>query len=119
MQDYSFLYQGTHLASRYTAEFTLYGTTRTEIVELKQRAYRIWGEIRSPQAGDGTYKFEGTLVDNVLRGTYDGTTWKPSTRGSFLLTILPGKKDLEGWFLEPGDKDIHPVKYKWSPRDQG
>ena len=114
----SFLgYKATPLAPRYRGEFTLNGVKRTEFVELKQRAYRVWGTIRAPEAIEGVYKFEGTLLDNVLRGTYDGTVKTPPTRGSFLLMVPGGVPNAEpkGRFIQPTKDGLVSEEYKWIP----
>lgn len=109
-------YPGTRLASRYRGEFMLNGKQRTEIVDLHQRAYRVWGTITSPESGEGVFEFEGTLADNVLRATYNGFA-KPPSRGSILLTIIPGASNslLTGRFIQPTQSGLVCEEYRWIP----
>lgn len=106
----------TRIATRYKSEFTINGQSRTELVKLKQRAYRVWGTIISPQAADGEFEFEGTLYDNVLRATYNSSA-APPARGSFLLTVPPGasKAELKGRFVQPTASGLVSEEYKWIP----
>ena len=112
----SLWYRGTRLERCYTGEFTLAGQKKTDIVELKQRAYRVWGTMTFPEGIEGKYKFEATLNDNVLRGTYEGVVLTPCARGSFLLRLTPGKRELEGWFVEPLGNEVLALEYRWIPK---
>lgn len=109
-------YRGFRLAPCYVGEFTLEGKKRTDLVEVKQRASRVWGRMTFPAGGQGYYHFEATILDNVLRGTYEGVRLNPHARGSFLLINIPGQRQLEGWFLEPYKGCVLAAPYKWTPK---
>ena len=110
-------FTGTRLAPRYQGEFLLDGTEVSEIVELNQRAYKVWGRITSPGTQQKIHEFEGTLKDNVLRATYDGAVMATPVRGSFLLVVPPGagSKKLQGSFAQPTEKGPVSKDYKWIP----
>lgn len=108
-------YSGPHLAARYTGHFTLHEKACSDMIELKQKANKVWGMMTFPAGGHGRYKFEGTISDNVLRGTYKGVRSGPAPGGIFLLAIDPRRNDLEGWFVEPYEGEVISVAYKWVP----
>jgi hypothetical protein len=114
----NFWYQGLRLAPHYMGEFTYEGKEMADFVEVKQKATRVWGTMSVPAGGQGYYHFEGTLLDSVLRGTYEGTRRSPHVRGSFLLINIPGQRQLEGWFLEPHKGGVFAGPYKWTPKDE-
>ncbi len=112
-------YKGIRLAPVYSTEFILDGNKVHETVELKQRAYRVWGRITSPESPKGSMisLFEGTLDDSTLRGIYNGTSKSLPAHGSFLLTRSADSKEWEGFFVEPWQKTVVSLKYTWIPRN--
>ncbi|MGA3054565.1 MAG: hypothetical protein ABSD63_10190 [Candidatus Korobacteraceae bacterium] len=110
-----FWYPGPYLANNYKGEFTLKEKQCSDLIELRQKASKVWGTMTFPDGGHGRYKFEAVILDNVLRGTYDGVRHGPSARGVFLLAIDPRRNDLEGWFVEPHQGEVISVAYKWMP----
>src|ERR1051326_3020543 len=110
-------YQGLRLAPFYEGEFTFAGEIGHDFIELKQKATRIWGTMTYAKGGQGIYHFDGTVVDGVVRGTYEGSRLKPQVRGCFLLIAIPGKRELQGWYVEPNkDGTVHASEYKWTPK---
>ena len=112
----SLWYKGFRLAPFYAGEFTLEGENRNDFIEVKQRASRVWGRMTFPGGEQGYYHFEATILDNVLRGTYEGVRLNPHARGSFLLVNTPGQRHLEGWFIEPFKGSVLAAQYKWTPK---
>ena len=109
-------YQGFRLAPCYVGEFTLQGAVQNDLIDVKQKASSVWGTMTFPGGGQGVYHFKGVILDSVLRGTYEGTRRNPTVRGSFLLMNHPGKRELEGWFLEPYKGTVLAAPYKWTPK---
>jgi len=111
------IFQGesTLLAPVYTGHFKLNDQDVHDLIELRQRANRVWGTMTFPQGRQGKYNFEATILDNVLRGTFDGVLMNPHARGSFLLAVLPGSRDLQGWFVEPYEGKVLAFEYRWAP----
>lgn len=112
----NFWYQGARLAPCYNGEFILEGVERKDFIEVRQKANRVWGTMTFPDGGQGVYHFKGTILDNVLRGTYEGVRLNPAVRGSFLLMYTPGNRQLEGCFIEPYKGSILAAPYKWTPK---
>jgi hypothetical protein len=109
-------YGGFRLAPCYVGEFTFEGIDRTDLIELNQKATKVWGTMTFPAGGQALYRFEATVLDRVLRGTYEGVRINPHVHGSFLLVNTPGQRDLEGWFLEPYKGGVIAARYKWTPK---
>jgi hypothetical protein len=109
-------YKGLRLAPFYVGDFTLEGEKKNDFIEVKQKAHRVWGRMTFPSGGQGYYNFEATILDNVLRGTYEGVRLNPYARGSFLLVNTPGQRHLEGWFVEPYKGTVLAAQYKWTPK---
>jgi len=112
----SFFYRGARLASTYVGEFTFQGKQCNDLIHLKQWAYKVTGDMTFPAGGQGTYEFEGTFLNNVLRGTFNGTGTDPKTQGSFQLVMVPGQRELQGWFLDQHEGKIIALEYKWRPK---
>jgi hypothetical protein len=108
-------YSGTRLAPTYQGEFKLDDRVMNDFIEVRQWATKIWGTMIAPSGRQGKYKFEATILDNVLRGTFDGVRTNPRSRGVFLLTLSPGSRDLRGWFVEPYEGKVIALEYKWTP----
>src|SRR5437660_10591935 len=63
---WDFWYSGPHLAPCYRGEFTVNGKEASDLIELKQKASKVWGTMTYPSGGHGRYKFEGLISENVL-----------------------------------------------------
>jgi hypothetical protein len=112
----SFVYNGLKLAPCYVGEFTMNGQKKTDLIDVKQKARKLWGTMTYPDGGQGLYQFEATISENVVRGTYEGVRMNPHVRGSFLLTNVPGQRYFEGWFIEPHGGAVIASRYKWIPK---
>jgi hypothetical protein len=85
-------------------------------VELKQNASKVWGTMSVPEGRAISYKFEATMIDGVLRGTFESVDQQKEAIGSFLLVRKPGSKELKGWCIEPIEGNVIAYEYKWVPQ---
>lgn len=107
-------YSGPQLGSRYRGQFTLNGKACSDLIEVNQKASKVWGMMTFPDGGHGRYKFEGTISGSVLRGTYNGIRSGPAACGVILMNIDSRTNDLEGWFVEPYQGAVISLPYKWT-----
>jgi hypothetical protein len=108
-------YSGIRLAPRYVGEFTFKGQTLNDLIEIRQKADRVQGTMTFPSGRQGVYRFEGRIIANVVRGTYEGVRMAPHSHGAFLLEIAG--RELNGRFIESYDGQIVEASYKWKPKD--
>jgi hypothetical protein len=109
-------YSGVRLAPHYVGEFVFNGRTLNDLIEVRQRAGHVQGTMTLAAGRQGVYKFDATIVADVIRGTYEGTRTNPHTHGAFLLTIVG--RDLKGRFIEAVDGKVIEAAYHWKPKDQ-
>ena len=112
----SFWYSGERLGSCYIGEFVLKGQKVNDLIQLKQRAHRVWGTMTFPHGRQGAYEFEATFENNVLRGTYDGLRMNRRAPAAFLLILVHGRHELHGWVVEPLEGEVQEWQYKWTPK---
>jgi hypothetical protein len=111
-------WQGPRLAPAYKGEFIKFdtGVVLSDHVDVKQNANKLTGTMSVAEGRFGKYDFKATLVDGVVRGTYESVADHSNTRGSFLLITQTGSSDLAGWCMEPINGKIHVYEYKWIAR---
>jgi hypothetical protein len=109
-------YSGVRLAACYVGEFVFQGQRLNDLIDVTQRGRRITGTMTFPGGRQGIYKFEGSIIGDVVRGTFHGERLNPRSYGSFLMRVAG--RELRGRFIETYEAQVIESSYVWKPKDQ-